>query len=200
MIIQAQTQCFSLSLCLAYDYSNHCHRHIGVVGVKASANRLWPRFPSLPTMPTNSRSRTSRRRRRRNDDASWRCAAAAAAADSMPPPPPEKVRSFIIIAFVLSSCFGGWILGFLVSGGFCLFESEQQREGSDLQTLLRRFWKVAAPYWSSDDKVQARTQLGAVFLLTLATTGISVGFNFLGRDFYNALASQSLSLILFFLL
>lgn len=90
--------------------------------------------------------------------------------------------------------------GFLLGGGFCLFESEQQREGSDLQTLLRRFWKVAAPYWSSDDKVQARTQLGAVFLLTLATTGISVGFNFLGRDFYNALASQSLSPILLFLL
>ncbi|KAL6201768.1 hypothetical protein ACLB2K_025480 [Fragaria x ananassa] len=67
---------------------------------------------------------------------------------------------------------------------------EKQREGSDLQTLLRRFWKVAAPYWSSSDKVQARTQLGGVFLLTLATTGISVGFNFLGRDFYNALANK----------
>lgn len=37
-------------------------------------------------------------------------------------------------------------------------------------------------------------QLAAVFALTLATTGISVGFNFLGRDFYNALASLSLSL------
>ncbi|XP_050371447.1 ABC transporter D family member 2, chloroplastic [Argentina anserina] len=67
---------------------------------------------------------------------------------------------------------------------------EKQREGSDLKTLLRRFWKVAAPYWSSDDKLQARIQLGSVFLLTLATTGISVGFNFLGRDFYNALANK----------
>lgn len=60
----------------------------------------------------------------------------------------------------------------------------------DLQTLFRRFWKVAAPYWSSDDKVQARLQLASVFILTLATTGISVGFSFLGRDFYNALASK----------
>ncbi|KAL3503774.1 hypothetical protein ACH5RR_038223 [Cinchona calisaya] len=60
-----------------------------------------------------------------------------------------------------------------------------------LQTLARRFWKVAAPYWySSDDKVQARMRLLAVFALTLATTGISVGFNFLGRDFYNALANK----------
>lgn len=63
-------------------------------------------------------------------------------------------------------------------------------KGPDLQTLHRRFWKVATPYWYSDDKVQARLQLAAVFALTLATTGISVGFNFLGRDFYNALASM----------
>ncbi|KAG0561406.1 hypothetical protein KC19_9G062500 [Ceratodon purpureus] len=68
--------------------------------------------------------------------------------------------------------------------------SEQKRQGSDLPTLLRRFWKVAAPYWSSDDKVKARFWLAGVFALTLATTGISVGFNFLGRDFYNALASK----------
>lgn len=55
---------------------------------------------------------------------------------------------------------------------------------------MRRFWKVAVPYWSSDDKVQARLQLAAVFALTLGTTGISVGFSFLGRDFYNALANK----------
>jgi ABC-type uncharacterized transport system fused permease/ATPase subunit len=59
-----------------------------------------------------------------------------------------------------------------------------------LNTLLQRFWKVAAPYWSSEDKVQARLRLAGVFALTLATTGISVGFNYLGRDFYNALASK----------
>lgn len=68
--------------------------------------------------------------------------------------------------------------------------SEQKRIGSGIQTILKRFWKVAAPYWSSEDKVQARLRLGSVFALSLATTGISVGFNFLGRDFYNALASK----------
>ncbi|KAL9678082.1 hypothetical protein QQ045_015921 [Rhodiola kirilowii] len=57
-------------------------------------------------------------------------------------------------------------------------------------SILNRLWKVAAPYWSSDDKVPARFQLAAVFALTLATTGISVGFSFLGRDFYNALANK----------
>lgn len=64
------------------------------------------------------------------------------------------------------------------------------RKGPDLPTLFRRFYKVAAPYWFSDDKVQARIQLASVFALTLGTTGISVGFNFLGRDFYNALANK----------
>lgn len=49
---------------------------------------------------------------------------------------------------------------------------------------------MAKPYWSSEDKVQARLRLGAVFALTLGTTGISVAFNFLGRDFYNALANK----------
>lgn len=63
-----------------------------------------------------------------------------------------------------------------------------QRGGTDLKTLATRFWKVAAPYWWSEDKTQARLRLAAVFALTLGTTGISVGFNFLGRDFYNALA------------
>ncbi|XP_076954609.1 ABC transporter D family member 2, chloroplastic-like [Bidens hawaiensis] len=64
------------------------------------------------------------------------------------------------------------------------------RRGPNLPTLFGRFYKVAAPYWFSDDKVQARIQLASVFALTLGTTGISVGFNFLGRDFYNALANK----------
>ncbi|KAG0462795.1 hypothetical protein HPP92_021271 [Vanilla planifolia] len=71
-------------------------------------------------------------------------------------------------------------------------DKDDQREGSDLDTLFRRFWKVAAPYWSSEDKMQARLRLAVVFALTLGTTGISVGFNFLGRDFYNSLANKDI--------
>ncbi|KAF9588677.1 hypothetical protein IFM89_014398 [Coptis chinensis] len=67
---------------------------------------------------------------------------------------------------------------------------EVEKRRPDLATLLRRFWKVAAPYWSSTDQTQARLRLAALFTLTLATTGISVGFSFLGRDFYNALANK----------
>ncbi|XP_075503052.1 ABC transporter D family member 2, chloroplastic-like [Primulina tabacum] len=72
-------------------------------------------------------------------------------------------------------------------------ESDQdnaRRKSPNVQILLKRFWEVAAPYWFSDDKVAARWRLAGVFALTLGTTGISVGFNFLGRDFYNALANK----------
>ncbi|KAL8046086.1 hypothetical protein ABFX02_08G156100 [Erythranthe guttata] len=69
-------------------------------------------------------------------------------------------------------------------------QEEAQRKVPDVKTLVSRFWKVAAPYWFSDDKVEARWRLATVFALTLGTTGISVGFNFLGRDFYNALANK----------
>ncbi|KAF9674504.1 hypothetical protein SADUNF_Sadunf10G0134100 [Salix dunnii] len=69
-------------------------------------------------------------------------------------------------------------------------DGDGQRKVPGLNTLFRRFWKVAAPYWFSEDKEPARLQLAAVFALTLGTTGISVGFSFLGRDFYNALANK----------
>ncbi|XP_041992121.1 ABC transporter D family member 2, chloroplastic-like isoform X1 [Salvia splendens] len=69
-------------------------------------------------------------------------------------------------------------------------KDDPQRKAPDVQTLAKRFWKVAAPYWFSDDKATARWRLATVFALTLGTTGISVGFNFLGRDFFNALANK----------
>ncbi|KAI3873684.1 hypothetical protein MKW92_047483 [Papaver armeniacum] len=65
-----------------------------------------------------------------------------------------------------------------------------QRQGPDLQTRFKRFCKIASPYWFSDDKVGAWLHFASVFALTFATTGISVGFNFLSRDFSNALANK----------
>uniref|UniRef100_A0A7N1A4Q7 ABC transporter D family member 2, chloroplastic n=1 Tax=Kalanchoe fedtschenkoi TaxID=63787 RepID=A0A7N1A4Q7_KALFE len=67
---------------------------------------------------------------------------------------------------------------------------DDEKRAESNSSIFKRLWKVAAPYWSSDDKVPARLQLAAVFALTLGTTGISVGFSFLGRDFYNALANK----------
>ncbi|CAM6120220.1 unnamed protein product [Calypogeia fissa] len=68
--------------------------------------------------------------------------------------------------------------------------SQANPHGSDFKTIIKRLIKVASPYWFSEDKVQARIRFAVVFILTLATTGISVSFSFLGRDFYNALANK----------
>ncbi|KAI4333236.1 hypothetical protein L6164_018070 [Bauhinia variegata] len=115
-----------------------------------------------PIMPVSA----TKLRRRRSRSIPFRCFSSAATSPApLPPDPDKQVKEG-----------SDDVVG--------------QRKGPDLQTLLRMFWKVAAPYWSSDDKVQARLQLAGVFALTLATTGISVGFNFLGRDFYNALANK----------
>lgn len=93
------------------------------------------------------------------------------------------LKSLLVHCYLLSA--DECELPFLVSCWYL------QRAGTDLKTLATRFWKVAAPYWWSEDKTQARLRLAAVFALTLGTTGISVGFNFLGRDFYNALAGMA---------
>ncbi|CAN6689138.1 unnamed protein product [Malus baccata var. baccata] len=179
MIIQVQ-QTYSVSLCSSSAYNSANRRRCRRVGVRVSdgvergatmsyANWLrFPRFPSLSTVSTTSRSSSNwmmRRRESSNDvessSSSSRSSGRCAAASGSAPPPPVPP------------------------------DTEKQREVPELQTLLRRFWKVAAPYWSSSDKVQARIQLAVVFALTLATTGISVGFSFLGRDFYNALANKN---------
>ncbi|KAM1004162.1 hypothetical protein ACFX2C_004388 [Malus domestica] len=179
MIIQVQ-QTYSVSLCSSSAYNSANCRRCRLIGVRVSdgvergatmsyANwLLFPRFPSLSTVSTTSRSSSNwmmRRRESSNDvessSSSSRSSGRCAAASGSAPPPPVPP------------------------------DTEKQREVPELQTLLRRFWKVAAPYWSSSDKVQARIQLAVVFALTLATTGISVGFSFLGRDFYNALANKN---------
>ncbi|CAI5938174.1 unnamed protein product [Closterium sp. NIES-64] len=68
--------------------------------------------------------------------------------------------------------------------------AENERQATQLGTLLKQFVRVAAPYWSSEDKGQARLRLAAVFVFALGCTGVSVLFNFLYRDFYNAIASK----------
>lgn len=48
--------------------------------------------------------------------------------------------------------------------------------------------QLALPYWQENP--DARWRLAGVVALTLGTTGVSVLFNFLGRDFFNALAEK----------
>jgi len=49
-----------------------------------------------------------------------------------------------------------------------------------------------APYWSDNPNAGSpRLALVRVVALTLMTTGVSVAFNFLGRDFFNALSAKN---------
>ena len=61
----------------------------------------------------------------------------------------------------------------------------------DLGAVFGRFKQVASPFWTDPkSSSNARWLLAGVVGLTLGTTAISVGFNFLGRDFYNSIAEK----------
>lgn len=61
----------------------------------------------------------------------------------------------------------------------------------DLGAVFGRFKQVATPFWTDPkSSPNARWLLAGVVGLTLGTTAISVGFNFLGRDFYNSIAEK----------
>eukprot|EP00667_Euglena_gracilis_P003660 EG_transcript_3672 len=65
---------------------------------------------------------------------------------------------------------------------------------SDIKVVFARFWEMAAPFWKTDTNPNARAaqlKLAGIIALSLATTGISVGFSFLGRDFYNFLSEKN---------
>eukprot|EP01024_Parvocaulis_polyphysoides_P035296 TRINITY_DN31256_c0_g4_i1.p2 TRINITY_DN31256_c0_g4~~TRINITY_DN31256_c0_g4_i1.p2 ORF type:complete len:176 (-),score=18.91 TRINITY_DN31256_c0_g4_i1:63-590(-) len=75
--------------------------------------------------------------------------------------------------------------------------SESKREGpsTDFKVLRERIQQIGLPYWmSSEEKGSARVRLFGVLALTLGTTGVSVLFNFLGRDFFNALSEKNADL------
>ncbi|KAG2501210.1 hypothetical protein HYH03_001023 [Edaphochlamys debaryana] len=60
---------------------------------------------------------------------------------------------------------------------------------TDLRVIADRLWKLGLPFWQED--TSARWKLAGVVGLTLATTGVSVVFNFLGRDFFTALSEKN---------
>ncbi|CAI9087969.1 OLC1v1022188C1 [Oldenlandia corymbosa var. corymbosa] len=147
---------------VAVSNTFHLHTTIATASLTPSVSVLSFKFPpSTPPPPPMTMTAARPRKKRLSKAPRLLSTVRQATSNTAVPPPPQEQ------------------------------EENAQRKAPDLQTLGRRFWKVAAPYWySSDDKVQARLRLLSVFLLTLATTGISVGFNFLGRDFYNALANK----------
>lgn len=70
-------------------------------------------------------------------------------------------------------------------------EGADDGPSTDLSVILQRLKKLALPYFMEGPQVkEARVKLGIVVALTLATTGVSVLFSFLGRDFFNALSAK----------
>jgi len=56
--------------------------------------------------------------------------------------------------------------------------------------LLQRFWKIAKPYWFSEEKRGARGLLALLLLLSLAVNGLNVAISFVSRYFETALAQK----------
>ena len=56
--------------------------------------------------------------------------------------------------------------------------------------LLQRFWKIAKPYWFSEEKRGARGLLALLLLLSLAVNGLNVAISFVSRYFDTALAQK----------
>ena len=75
-----------------------------------------------------------------------------------------------------------------------LLLKKEEGPSTDPKLIFNRFWAVASPYWmDSEEATQARLKLAGVTALTLGTTGVSVLFNFLGRDFFNYLSEKDVA-------
>ena len=68
---------------------------------------------------------------------------------------------------------------------------KQEGASADLPVIFARLRTLSTPYWTEGEQASsARWRLAGVLALTLGTTGVSVMFNFLGRDFFNALSAK----------
>jgi putative ATP-binding cassette transporter len=68
--------------------------------------------------------------------------------------------------------------------------------------FLGRVWKLARPYWFSEERWRARGLLAAIVALSLGLVYLLVAFNQWNRDFFNALeqkqAEDALALLIYF--
>ena len=62
---------------------------------------------------------------------------------------------------------------------------------NNIRSTLAIVWRIAAPYFRSEDKLAGRTLLAVVILLELAQVGIDVLMNQWSNRFYNALTEKS---------
>src|SRR4051812_43491824 len=56
--------------------------------------------------------------------------------------------------------------------------------------FLRDAWRLALPYFRSEERWPARALLGAIIALNLATVGMNVILSFWNRAFYNSLQDK----------
>jgi putative ATP-binding cassette transporter len=61
----------------------------------------------------------------------------------------------------------------------------------NIRSTLATVWRIAAPYFRSEDKLMARGLLAAVIALELASVGLNVLFNRWNNVFYNALQEKN---------
>mmetsp|Transcript_22716 Transcript_22716/g.37562 ORF Transcript_22716/g.37562 Transcript_22716/m.37562 type:complete len:710 (+) Transcript_22716:40-2169(+) len=71
-------------------------------------------------------------------------------------------------------------------------DSKAEPSGLTLQERLRVFWRLAIPYFKNAEG--AKLNFGLLLVLTLCSSGISVIFSYVGRDFYSALSSKDQAL------
>jgi putative ATP-binding cassette transporter len=65
---------------------------------------------------------------------------------------------------------------------------------NNLRSTLAAVWRIAAPYFRSEDKWAGRGLLGAVIIIELASVFLTVLFNKWNNDFYNALQERNQAL------
>src|ERR1700676_4068371 len=63
--------------------------------------------------------------------------------------------------------------------------SDQKPPRKPLHNVLREAWRIARPYWFSEEKGSGLGLLVLVVGLNLATVGLDVRFNYWRNDFYN---------------
>jgi len=62
---------------------------------------------------------------------------------------------------------------------------------TNIRSTLATVWRIAAPYFNSDDKRMGRALLAAVIVIELAVVGLTVLFNRWNNVFYNALQERN---------
>jgi putative ATP-binding cassette transporter len=65
--------------------------------------------------------------------------------------------------------------------------SEQRPARKRLHNVLREAWRIARPYWFSEEKWSGLGLLVLVVALNLATVGLEVRFSYWRNDFYNTI-------------